>query len=337
MSYGKFIDELGMLISEYDKEYPGNDHDLDFYQGLLRDKWIKEGRITELISYIHENWDCGNPDDFIPPLEKFLLSQKHSKSFIRLWRGIIKIRLKDLWYYLRESKKNGDQYPIFKEHLKKQQKVTLKGISKFEAGLNELNDSHELQYVKLTKITVTALEQPKRSKAKEKRGITESVFWELIDEAIESDRNDIDYETYLIARLTDFGPSQIKNFERIFRELDSKLYTWEHWALAYIVRRGCGDDAFDYFRAWVIAQGKDKYYSVFNMKIDERKNIFQSDPQFEAFIYIAESAYEEVSDSILKVKTTKKKLTGKEWQEDVLPSLYPELCKIFDYKYRELL
>ena len=35
------------------------------------------------------------------------------------------------------------------------------------------------------------------------------------------------------------------------------MYTWDLWGVAYILKGGCSDDGFEYFRAWLIARGRD--------------------------------------------------------------------------------
>lgn len=36
-------------------------------------------------------------------------------------------------------------------------------------------------------------------------------------------------------------------------------YTSRLWAAAYIIMGGCSDDTFDYFRGWLLYQGKETY------------------------------------------------------------------------------
>ena len=41
-----------------------------------------------------------------------------------------------------------------------------------------------------------------------------------------------------------------------------KSYLSSLWAAAYILMDGCSDDTFDYFRGWLIAQGKETFEKV---------------------------------------------------------------------------
>src|SRR5258708_32329909 len=84
------------------------------------------------------------------------------------------------------------------------------------------------------------------------RGMTPTVFWRLIDEA----RAAPDTEEAIEVRLAGFPPSEIERFQAIVNRLRNRSYRWDLWAVAYIVRGGCGDDEFDYFRGWLILQGK---------------------------------------------------------------------------------
>jgi hypothetical protein len=104
--------------------------------------------------------------------------------------------------------------------------------------------------------------------------------------------------------LESFHPKELGNFDKFLRIKANELNTWEHWALAYIVGRGCGDDAFDYFN---------------------------EDPQLEEFYYLAEQVYEsKTSDLMRPVNVKSSKLTGRKWDEGNLQIDFPAICKLFD-------
>ena len=112
----------------------------------------------------------------------------------------------------------------------------------------------------------------------------------------------------------------------------NELYHWDIWALAYIVRDRCGDDAFDYFCAWVISRGEEVFITVKNMEQEKLKEIFiEDDPQFEDMMSIATDAYEnKKSDTMPDVRVKLHAIQGKEWDEDNVFELYPNLSKIFN-------
>ena len=101
----------------------------------------------------------------------------------------------------------------------------------------------------------------------------------------------------------------------------------------YIVRRGCGDDAFDYFKVWAVSKGQKAFNSIKNIDENELVSIFNEEPQLEEFYYLAEQVYEDkTSDLMQPVRIKSSKLTGKKWNEDNLQKTFPTLCKLFNYE-----
>ncbi len=60
----------------------------------------------------------------------------------------------------------------------------------------------------------------------------------------------------LVTRLTELGPAAAVEFQLVYDTLNREAYRWDLWAAAYLMRGGCSDDGFDYFRGWLIAQGR---------------------------------------------------------------------------------
>jgi len=90
--------------------------------------------------------------------------------------------------------------------------------------------------------------------------MTRDDFWQIIEEHVEPGENlDVtDLEEALVAR----GAGYIRAFEQHFGALHRESYSWSLWGAAYIVNGGCSDDVFDYFRAWLIGQGRETYARV---------------------------------------------------------------------------
>lgn len=89
---------------------------------------------------------------------------------------------------------------------------------------------------------------------------------------------------------------------------------------------GCSDDGFEYFRQWLILQGRDL---VATAKRDVQELV--SVPpgirlQVEGLISIPEVAYENRSGNPLRLpKRRPTRIKGKEWEESDLPKRYPIL------------
>ena len=350
MSYGKFQKEAGIYSKWRDKNnlpYLGYEK----IDEIIRDKWIKDKRYRELIAFILENWDSGNCDDFSKPLCKHLIENKELILFKRLWKGIIRHRLDKFWnrceYFKQIFPKNtidvinninlkGFNQFSANESIERQiawsRLFIIEGINEFINGLEILNDEEEILKQKILQQKVSNLETPKPKDSSDKRKINESLFWELIEENRKISRDQFDFLDNLKSVLETFYPKELRNFDKFLITKSNELNTWEHWALAYIVRGGCGDDEFDYFRVWSVSKGQKAFLAI--KELDERKliNIFDEDPQLEELYYLVEQIYEDkTSDLMTPVRVKASKLTGKRWEEDKLKQTFPSLCKLFKY------
>jgi hypothetical protein len=86
---------------------------------------------------------------------------------------------------------------------------------------------------------------------------TELEFWNLIDAARRLSASDpYEYCNHLKPLLEQLSAEQIMEFDRTFYKLYFQSYRNDLWGAAFIMNGGCSDDGFDYFRAWLITQGK---------------------------------------------------------------------------------
>ncbi|MEU9858038.1 DUF4240 domain-containing protein [Streptomyces sp. NPDC047974] len=90
-------------------------------------------------------------------------------------------------------------------------------------------------------------------------------FWEVIAQA--RDRAITPHDSEAIAReatslLAARPVEEIITAEEVLWDLMVESYTNPLWAAAYIVNDGCSDDGFDYFRGWLIAQGREVFERV---------------------------------------------------------------------------
>jgi predicted DNA-binding WGR domain protein len=128
--------------------------------------------------------------------------------------------------------------------------------------------------------------------------MTESLFWELVETAGKKGEDPDEQLEWLINNLTRRPVKDIVMFDYWFNQNYNKSYSSNLWAAAYIIMGGCSDDCFDYFRAWLLYQGKETYE---DLMIDPEKIIpclrdleKEGDmPQFEDLLYVASMAYEE--------------------------------------------
>ncbi|MEY9938099.1 DUF4240 domain-containing protein [Streptacidiphilus sp. MAP5-3] len=62
--------------------------------------------------------------------------------------------------------------------------------------------------------------------------------------------------------LADRGVGEIVAAQRELWSLMAESYRSPLWAAAYLINGGCSDDGFDYFRGWLILQGREMFERV---------------------------------------------------------------------------
>ncbi len=304
---------------------------------IIRDDWIKKGKINALIKFICDEFDSGQWDKFHKPLEKHLLSEKKIHQFKKFWKELLQIRINDYLYYKRESdkelKKNNfklDVNPDYKNIINKFHKNIKEGFKRYNKGLKKLKQIEEINLNNKKLKILLSFEKPEKVIIKDNRKINEVIFWELIVQARKNKASNAKFIENISNKLIEFSAKEIKNFYKIFLGYFEKLNHWDVWAFAFIYRNGCGDDEFDYFKSWVISMGPDMYNKILKLNID--KNDFQNldDPQLEGFLYLPENIYESITyEEMPNLKIKKQQFPGKEWDEINLQILYPKLCKEF--------
>lgn len=89
--------------------------------------------------------------------------------------------------------------------------------------------------------------------------MNEDQFWQIIQTAKRAASDD-DQQLELIATaLQALEPDDLLEFQRIFNRLHKSSYRADLWGAAYIINGGSSDDGFDYFRGWLIAQGREVF------------------------------------------------------------------------------
>ena len=82
-------------------------------------------------------------------------------------------------------------------------------------------------------------------------------FWDHIRA---TKRKDPDaHQERLVKRLAKLPVDDILDFGNWWWIVRCEAYSWNLWGAAYIINGGCSDDGFDYFRGWLILQGRDVF------------------------------------------------------------------------------
>ncbi|MDG4861086.1 DUF4240 domain-containing protein [Streptomyces sp. T-3] len=128
----------------------------------------------------------------------------------------------------------------------------------------------------------------------------ETEFWEIIDStraAAEGDPED--HADLLVERLLQSDPDSVLDFARHFEARYNRAYRWDLWGAAYVLLDGASDDAFDYFRCWLIGQGREVFEGALH-EPDSLAELLDSfddeiDGDGEELGYAADEAYEQLT------------------------------------------
>ncbi|MBM4796094.1 DUF4240 domain-containing protein [Streptomyces sioyaensis] len=132
----------------------------------------------------------------------------------------------------------------------------------------------------------------------------ETEFWELIDGSREAAEGDPEEQAdALVERLLGRDPEAVVDFARHFEARYNRAYSWDLWAAATILLGGASDDAFDYFRCWLIGQGREVFEGALHDpdQLTELLDDFDEavDGDAEELGYAADEAYEQMTGGVM--------------------------------------
>ena len=90
-------------------------------------------------------------------------------------------------------------------------------------------------------------------------------FWKLIEDARRQVPDPADGEEVAAraaALLSAYPRELIVAAGQVLRELMAGSYRTPLWAAAYVINGGCSNDGFDYFRGWLILQGREVFEHI---------------------------------------------------------------------------
>lgn len=157
-------------------------------------------------------------------------------------------------------------------------------------------------------------------------------FWKLIDAGRAASDDADGLAAWLIDTLAEMPQQKIESFNRVFRERFVAAYSWDLWGVAYLANGGCSDDGFDYFRGWLIAQGRERFEAAL---ADADAIAEFADPELtecEDMLYVAARAYKQrTGESSLPESGIRSpdEPAGQPWDEDDLERRFPRTARRF--------
>ncbi|MER6556951.1 DUF4240 domain-containing protein [Streptomyces sp. NPDC001027] len=132
----------------------------------------------------------------------------------------------------------------------------------------------------------------------------ETEFWELVDASREAAEGDPEEQAdQLVERLTRLDPEAVLDFARHFESRYNRAYRWDLWGAAWLLMDGASDDAFDFFRCWLIGQGREVFEGALHGDPDSLADLLDDfdeeiDGDGEELGYAADEAYEQLTGMV---------------------------------------
>lgn len=157
-------------------------------------------------------------------------------------------------------------------------------------------------------------------------------FWNILESAGPGECSVV--ASAIQANLEQLPQQEIADFCRIFDSYMDALYSWDLWGVAYILNGGCSDDGFEYFRAWVLSEGR----SVTELALSDSEGFGLSvspdtepdEMECEDLIYAGRSAYKTLTGNFGPPRAAPQPAapSGEEWEESTagLRSRFPRLA-----------
>ena len=174
-------------------------------------------------------------------------------------------------------------------------------------------------------------------------------FWKIISDSREGFDPRHDCERNLatqadcLKQLLMAMPSQeVQGFVATYSHLSLSANRWDLWAAGHIIATwnggGCGDDGFDDFQRWLIAQGREVFEAALRdpeslVDVASRPGIAGS-CMFEEFLYVPDRVLqmrgEEMPDDLgPPVEDWPEEPLGERWEDEDLPGRFPKLWSAF--------
>lgn len=177
--------------------------------------------------------------------------------------------------------------------------------------------------------------------AKSSEMLNEDLYWQIIDKSLKNTSDQNSQEQYLVNEIEKLTPVEMIGFRLRTDKLLYDTYNSEMWCAGYLINGGCSDDAFEYFRNWIISRGRDTYYKAKDNPdtLIEEVTDNTDEYEFESFWYVALAAFKNKTQKALYDYIDNEKFTTKEgsypqfeftWEEEEPESMKMICPQLFD-------
>ena len=170
--------------------------------------------------------------------------------------------------------------------------------------------------------------------------MTGTAFWKLVEDAARNAKRNVNRQAELIRdALAGMSVIEIVSFEDHLRCNLRRAYTFDLMVASFIVMSYVSDDTFEEFRAWLVAQGKERFERAVKSPASIAAFLDRDSVETvrgEALLLAATSAYERQTgrrgeEFLDRVKTVADPVIRRDWPETKAKfrERYPELFDQF--------
>lgn len=299
----------------------------DHLEGELFQAWIGQRRFDDLIRHLHEAYELEGGHVDCVTLGKALRDAGQVDAVHTLFRGLIRSRTRAFWRSWPEAETG------VLGHMRDAARYfasAMEAYAEYHHNLWALKLTNAQAELKAEMLRFQARERPS-APARKRAGVSDKRFWNLIDTARKHAGSAGQFAEALSAQLATCAPEDIGTFDRLLWDRLGRLNHRDLWAVAHLARGGCSDDSFDYFRAWIVAQGRAAFDAACRGPADLLPYCDDSwDLQCEELLSAADEAYRTATGrSLERSPRGSAPLQGTPWSETDLESRYPDVFRWF--------
>jgi hypothetical protein len=158
--------------------------------------------------------------------------------------------------------------------------------------------------------------------------MTEDKFWQLVEKS-RDESGECEAQAAALAWLLSAQSAEaIQSFDDIFAAKRADAYRWDLWGAAYLINGGCSDDGFEYFRCWLIGQGREAFMNALENP-DSLADVLSGDEddlECEDLLYSAGRAHDALPP---RTYSGPSEPLGSQWDEKDLAEMFPRLAAKF--------
>ncbi|MCA3130967.1 MAG: DUF4240 domain-containing protein [Betaproteobacteria bacterium] len=293
--------------------------------------FLHAGRVDELSAALHEGEEprqMVSSFDLIRWVRMELEEAGRAEAIDDLYRPLVRGRIRSFWKawrnaeagdwggMARAAEDKGEAMRLLDDWLNAMHR--LGKTAQRDRLLQEVRKLHANERAPLPPLS----EQP----------MTGERFWALLEAASSGAADMAGFLDALEQGLLACTGEALVAFQKHLQTAVAQLASHDLWALAYLARGGCSDDAFDYFRAWIVAQGREVFEAALRGPEDLLGAVaLEGNLQCEELMYAAGEAYERRTGKPMPgVRGPRTVWTGRKWREDKLEQSHAGLLALLE-------